>query len=86
MLHTLEYRHTAVGIRQVKVGELFSRGYQNNVGKTEEAEVDDDGEDVLKLQNSRTTAIGVGNYSVLMDIVKHLSVRSINAFRPLSVA
>jgi hypothetical protein len=86
MLHTLEYRHTAVGIGQVKVGELFSRGYQDDVGETEEAEVDDDSKDVLKLQNSRTTTIGVGNYSVPMDIVKHLSVRSINAFQPLSVA
>jgi hypothetical protein len=27
VLHTLEYQHTVVGIRQVKVGELFSRGY-----------------------------------------------------------
>ncbi|KZM28551.1 ATP binding [Ascochyta rabiei] len=86
VLHTLEYRHTAVGIGRVKVGESFSRGYQDDVGETEEAEVDDDGEEVLKLQNLRITAIGVGNYSVLMDIVKHLSVRSINAFRPLSAA
>ena len=85
-LHTLDYRHTAVGIGRVKVGESFSRGYQDDVGETEEAEVDDDGEDVLELQNSRTTAMGVGNYSVPMDIVKHLSVRSIDAFRPLSVA
>jgi hypothetical protein len=59
---------------------LFSRGYQDDVGETEEAEVDDNGEDVLELQNSRTTAMGVGNYSVLIDIVKHLSVRSIDAF------
>ena len=80
MLHTLEYWHTAVGIRQVKVGELFSRGYQDNISKTEEAEVDNDGKDVLKLQNSRTTAIGVGNYSMPIDIVKHLSVQSINTF------
>ena len=48
--------------------------------------MDNNSEDVLKLQNSRTTAIGVGNYSVLMDIVKHLSVQSINAFQLLSVA
>ena len=30
--------------------------------------------------------MGVGNYSVPIDIVKHLSVQSIDAFRPLSVA
>jgi hypothetical protein len=86
VLHTLEYQHTAVGIRQVKVGESFSRGYQDDVSKTEEAEVDNDSKDVLKLQNSRTTAIGVGNYSVPIDIIKHLSVQSIDAFQPLSVA
>jgi hypothetical protein len=85
-LHTLDYRHTAVGIGRVYVGESFSKGYQDDVGEVEEAEVDDDGEDVLELQNSRTTAMGVGNYSVPVDIVKHLSVRSIDAFRLLSAA
>jgi hypothetical protein len=50
----------------------------------DEAEVDEDGEDVMELQNARTTVMGVGNYSVPIDIVKHLSVRSIEAFRPLS--
>jgi hypothetical protein len=34
----------------------------------------------------RTTAIGVGNYSVLIDIVKHLSVQLIDAFQALSMA
>jgi hypothetical protein len=52
-LHTLDYRHTAVGIGQVKLGESFSRGYQDDVGEIEEAEVEDDGEDILELQNSR---------------------------------
>jgi hypothetical protein len=46
--------------------------------------VDKEGEDLIKLQSARTTVIGVGNYSVLINIVKHLSVRLINAFRPLS--
>jgi hypothetical protein len=53
---------------------LFSRGYQDNVSKIEEAEVDNNSKDVLKLQNSRITAIGVGNYSVLIDIIKYLSI------------
>jgi superfamily II DNA or RNA helicase len=34
----------------------------------------------------QSTAIGVSNYSVLIDIVKHLSTQSINAFRALSTA
>ncbi|KAE8822471.1 hypothetical protein PTNB85_10357 [Pyrenophora teres f. teres] len=84
-LHTLDYRHTAVGIGRVKVGESFARGYQDEIGEIDEAEVDDD-EDLLELQNSRSTVIGVGNYSVSLDIVKHLSARSIDAFRALSTA
>jgi superfamily II DNA helicase RecQ len=83
-LHTLDYRHTAVGIGRVVVGESFSKGYQDDVGETEEAEVDEEGEDLVELQSARTTVMGVGNYSVPIDIVKHLSVRSIEAFRPLS--
>ncbi|UPX19129.1 uncharacterized protein EKO05_0009401 [Ascochyta rabiei] len=86
MLHTLDYWHTAVGLGRVYVRESFSKGYQDDIGEVDEAEVEDDGEDIIKLQNSRTTAMGVGNYSVPIDIVKHLSVRSINAFRPLSAA
>jgi hypothetical protein len=85
-LHTLDYWHSAVGIGRVKVGEAFGRGYEDEVGEVEEAEVDEGGEDVLELQNSRTTAMGIGNYSVLVDIVKYLSVRLIDAFRPLSMA
>jgi hypothetical protein len=50
----------------------------------DEAEVDDDREDVIELQNARTTVMGVGNYSVLINIVKHLSVRLIEAFWLLS--
>jgi len=46
--------------------------------------VDKEGESALELQSARTTAMGVGNYSVPIDIVKHLSIRSIDAFRPLS--
>jgi hypothetical protein len=83
-LHTLDYRHTAVSIRRVVVGDSFSKGYQDEIGEVEEAKVDEDREDALELQNSRTTVIGVSNYSVSIDIVKHLSIRSIKAFQPLS--
>jgi hypothetical protein len=70
----------------VKVGKLFSKGYQDKLREVEEAKVKDNSKDVLKLQNSRMTAIGVGNYSVLIDIVKHLSVHLIDAFWSLSTA
>jgi hypothetical protein len=52
----------------------------------DEAEVDEDQEDLIELQSSRSTAMGVGKYSVSIDIVKHLSARSIDAFRALSIA
>jgi hypothetical protein len=41
-LYTLGYRHTVVGISRVKVGESFSRGYQDEVREINEAEVDKD--------------------------------------------
>jgi superfamily II DNA helicase RecQ len=68
------------------VGESFGRGYQDEVGEVDEAEVDEDQEDIIELQNSRTTLMGVGNYSVPIDIVRHLSTRSIDAFGALSAA
>jgi superfamily II DNA helicase RecQ len=83
-LTTLDYRHTAVGIGRVVVGEGFGRGYQDEVGEIEEAEIDEEGESALELQSARTTAMGVSNYSVPADIVKHLSIRSMDTFRPLS--
>ena len=84
-LHTLDYRHTVVGISQVKVGELFTRGYQDKISKIDKAKVDDN-EDLLKLQNSQLTVIGVGNYSVSLNIIKHLSAQLINTFQALSTA
>ena len=54
------------------------------MGEVEEAEIEEEEESALELQNSRTTVIGVRYYSVQLDIVKHLSVRSIETFRPLS--
>ncbi|KAF9729764.1 hypothetical protein PMIN01_12628 [Paraphaeosphaeria minitans] len=83
-LNTLDYRHTAVGIGREVVGDVFGRGYQDEVGEIEEPEVDEDGESPLELQSARTTKIGLANYSVPIDIVKHLSMRSIETFRPLS--
>jgi hypothetical protein len=84
-LYTLDYQHAAVGIRRKKISKAFSKGYNNDVGKIEEAEVDKKSKDIIELQNSRTTRIEVGNYTVLINIIKHLSVRLINAFRLLSI-
>jgi hypothetical protein len=66
------------------VGAQFSKGYQDEVGEVDEPEVDDDGEDAIELQAARTTNIGISNYSVLIDIIKHLSNCLIDIFWPLS--
>lgn len=83
-LTTLDYRHTAVGIGRAVVGEAFGHGYNDEVGEIDEAEIDEEGESALELQSARTTKMGLGNYSVSVDIVKHLSIRSMETFRPLS--
>ncbi len=36
VLTTLDYRHTAVGIGRVVVGEAFGRGYEDEIGEIEE--------------------------------------------------
>ena len=45
---TLDYRHVAVGIGRVAVGEGFGRGYEDEIGEVEEAEVKD-GKHLLEL-------------------------------------
>ena len=54
------------------------------MGEVEEAEADEEAESPIELQSGRTTAIGIVHYGVPADIVKHLSVRSLETFRPLS--
>lgn len=56
------------------------------MGEIDEAEVDEDREDLIELQNSRITIMGISNYSVSINIVKHLSTWLIDAFRALSIA
>jgi hypothetical protein len=74
-LTTLDYRHVAVSVGREKVGEQFSRGY------VEEPEVEED--DALEVSAGRGREIGANRYSVLLDVIKHLSSRSIDTFRPL---
>lgn len=41
-------------------------------------------DDVLEMSVGRGAEVGVNRYGVSVDIVKHLSSRSIDTFRPLS--
>ena len=45
---TLDYCYIAVGIGRVAVSKSFSRGYKDEVGEVEEAEVED-GKHLLEL-------------------------------------
>ena len=81
-LGTLDYRHVAIGIGRKFVGDEFARGYQEEIGEVEEPEIETD--DPLEQSAGRGTAVGVNRYAVSTDIVKHLSQRNIDTFRPLS--
>ncbi|KAM0700963.1 hypothetical protein Q7P35_000825 [Cladosporium inversicolor] len=71
-----------ISISREVIGEQFARGYTEETTEVEEAEVEDD--DALEISASRGAEIGVNCYRVSVDIVKHLSSRSIDTFRLLS--
>ena len=79
---TLDYRYIAVSIGREMVSDRFARGYQDGIGEIEEPEVDE--EDPLDVQAGRGEVMGGLRYGVPVDIISHLSDRSLQAFRPLS--
>ncbi|TKA60633.1 hypothetical protein B0A49_13140 [Cryomyces minteri] len=83
-LTTHDYRHTAISIGRKFVSDSFAHGYKEEIGEVEEAEIDTD--DALEMSAGRGGEIGINRYGVSSDIVKHLSNRSIDTFRPLSEA
>jgi len=83
-LTTLDYRHTAISIGREFVGDHFAHGYKDEVGEVEEPEMELESE--LELSAGRGEAVGSLRYGVRADIVKHLSIRSMETFRPLSEA
>ena len=85
-LTTLDYRHVAITMGRIFVGDQFGHGYREEIGEVEEPEVDVELENGLELQAGCSEKIGTQRYGVSADIVKHLSVRSIEVFRSLSEA
>ncbi len=75
-LTTLDYRHVAISIGRVFVGEWFVSGYREEIGELEEAEVETEMKvlDPLELQAGRGERMGEQQYGVPSDMVKHLSV------------
>jgi hypothetical protein len=89
-LTTQEYRYTAAGIGCEVVGERFAAGYkkqlQGNYAADSGGSLDEDGEDLLELQNGRLTAVGIVAYAVQVDLVQGLSMCSVDVFCILSYA
>jgi len=83
-LTTLEYRHAAIAIGREFIDGSFGAGTQDEVGEVEEPEVEVDSP--LEMSAGRTGFIGANRYGVPSDIIKHLSIRSLKTFRPLSEA
>lgn len=81
-LTTHDYRHLAIAIGRVAVGEQFAHGYVDEIGEVEAPEVDTD--DPLEMSAGRGGEIGGNRYGVSVDVVKYMNDRSINTFRPLS--
>ena len=82
-LTTHTYRHAAAAIGRKMVGPIFARGFQEEIGEEEEEEEEDD-EDPHEMAAARGSAVGGRRYGVSSGIIKHLSLRSIDTFRPLS--
>jgi hypothetical protein len=72
----------AIGLGREKIGEQFSRGYIEETTEVEEPEIEED--DPLEISAGRGGEVGVKRYGVSLDVIKHLSSRSIDTFRPLS--
>ena len=81
-LTTHDYRHQAISIGRRVVGEHFAHGYAEEMAEMEEPEMDTD--DALEMSAGRSGAVGADRYGVSMDVIKHLSSRTVDTFRPLS--
>lgn len=82
-LMTLDYRHVAIFIGRKVVGEGFAKGFREEAEDVEEPEVEGD-DDPLEMSAGRGGEIGANRYGVSMDVIKYLSDRTLQTFRPLS--
>jgi hypothetical protein len=81
---SLDMRHQTFGWANEHVDPHFSRGAKDEVGEVEEPEVEE--EDIRHLGAGRGEIQGDLKYAVPVDIINHLSIRSLRVFRPLSEA
>ena len=64
------------------VSDKFAEGYKEELGEVEEPEKEMD--DPIELQSGRGEAMGASRYGVRADIVKHMTPKLIETFRPIS--
>ncbi len=81
-LTTHDYRHTAISIGRRVVGDGFAHGYAEEMADIEEPEIE--GDDALEMSAGRGGEVGMNRYGVSVDVIKHLSSRTVDTFRPLS--
>ncbi len=81
-LTTHDYRHTAISISRRVVGDGFAHGYAEEMADIEEPEIE--GDDALEMSAGRGGEVGTNRYGVSVDVIKHLSSRTVDTFRPLS--
>ena len=81
-LTTHSYRHVAIAIGRKVISEQFANGYRGDVDGVED-EAEEETDDSLEMQAGRGGEVGAKRYGVSMDIIKNLSSRSIDIFRPL---
>ncbi|KEF50790.1 uncharacterized protein A1O9_13158 [Exophiala aquamarina CBS 119918] len=80
--HTLDFRHIVISIGREVVSDKFAEGYKEELGEVEEPEREMD--DPIELQSGRGDATGASRYGVRSDIVKHMTSKLIETFRPIS--
>ncbi|KAI7286249.1 hypothetical protein KC352_g4971 [Hortaea werneckii] len=78
---TLDF-HVAIVLGRGVIGDHITQGYAERTDEVEETEADDDG---LEVSAGRSGEIGAQRYRVSLEIIKHLSSKSIDLFRQLSM-
>ena len=80
-----DYRHIAISIGREVIGAAFAKGYYKGIDENVEDEEEEQDEDALEVSAGRGREIGTNRYRVPMDVIQHLSNKTVDTFRPLSM-
>ena len=84
-LTTHDYRHVAISMGREVIGAAFAKGYHEGMDENVEDEEEEQDEDALEVSAGRGGEIGTNRYGVPMDVIQHLSNKTVDTFRPLSM-